>query len=87
MVGLEAAMIDVTQEHGAGGPELACGAINILQLLHSLPLTQKASLGSKPNLPIMPSIYLVTLAREAEEGSVRFAPSLISMSTVYPFCW
>lgn len=80
-------MIDLTQEHGAGVPELACGAINILWLLHPLPLTQKASLGSKPNFPITPSIYLVTLAREAEEGSVCFASSLISTLAMYPFCW
>lgn len=65
-------MIDVTQEHGAGGPELPCGAVNILWLLHPLPLIQKTTLGSKPNFPIMPSINLVTLAREAKEESVCF---------------
>lgn len=63
-------MIDVTQEHGTGGPELACGEINILWLLHPLPLIQKATVGSKPDFPIMPSINLVTLASEAEEESV-----------------
>lgn len=56
LVGLEAAMTDGTQQHGARGPELTCGAVSILWLLHPLLLVQKATLGSKPDSPMMPSM-------------------------------
>lgn len=62
-------------------------AVNILWLLQPLPLTQKATLGSKPNFPIMPSINLVTLARKAKEKSVCLASGLISTHMPYLSCW
>lgn len=83
LVRLEALMINVTEEHGAGCPELACGAINILWPFYALPLIQKTTLGSKPNFSIMPSINVVTLAGEAKEESVCFASGLISSLTLY----
>lgn len=54
-------------------------AINILWLLHSLPFIQKATVGSKPNFPIIPSINLVTLSRKMKRvfalSQVWFLPS------------
>lgn len=75
------------QACGAGGPELACGAINILWPLRWSPLMQKATLGSKPDFPITTSINLVTLARESEDKGVGFASGLIATLTVCRSYW